>query len=666
MRIVLFKVVVNEVEIVRDLPWDKIVQIKEQLKKLGFKWTGESWRGKVLSPSTVLKLRELLDLKPSEVRKILERCLVNAEGGVIGVDVVDKSLLPDDIQECVVDEVDTVKVVSVPCFVRNFIRKDTKYLSRAATFEEYVAFAIDEFRKKIEKFLVVGNLDLALECAKEYVLSSEKTREIYKRRVEWWTARLHENYVELNFLKRGLLRELASQLKVKYNKVEPDGTIREYLIPAIQRKNIVRVGDGRWRIYFPQFFKEKVAEILQQSGYIVRIVEYTPKRVTGLVDKVQLYPFQEEALRRWLNNRYRGTIVIPTGGGKTFIALKAIAQLQVRTLILVITEELLEQWAERIEKYLGYRPGKLSGKYDEIRDITVCTYHTAVKDIERLRDRFDLVIADECHHVPAETFKEVLFHLSAPYRIALSATVERSDGNEHLIFLACGEVVYKISYRDLIRYGLVVPVRHYRIYVDLSEEEKKEYEKETNVLKLKSIACKAKAKIDITVRIAKFEHELGSKILIFTQYKSQAEEIYRRLKEELRQVALITGSTRDRDVLFKMFSRGTIRVIVTTTVLDEGVDVPDADTAIIVSGTGSPRQMIQRVGRVVRAISGKREARVYEIVTRKTIEEALSENRHPRQEIEEIECKKILAKDLDRLLRYVRRHVQITSQHDFS
>ncbi len=659
----LLRVAINDaVEIVRDLPWDRIVQIKEQLKKLGFKWTGECWRGRVLSPSTVLKLRELLDLRPSEIRRILETCLVNAEGGVVGVDVVDKSLLPEEIQECIVEEVDTVKVVSVPCFVRNFIRRDTKYLAKATSFEDYIEQGLREFRKSVEKFLIVGNLERALESTKEYLLSSSKTREIYQRRLEWWTARLHENYVEVNFLKRGLLRELMAQLRIRYNKVEPDGTVRELMLPVIKRENIVKVDDHRWRIYFPQFFKERVAEILRHAGYRVEEVEYVPKKLRGISDKVSLYPFQEEALQRWLANKHRGTIVIPTGGGKTFIALKAMAQLQVRTLVLVITEELLEQWAHRIESFLGYRPGRLSGKYDELREITVCTYHTAVKDIDRLRDRFDLVIADECHHVPAETFKQVLFQLSAPYRMALSATVERSDGNEHLIFLACGEVVYRVSYRDLVKHGLVVPVRHFRIYVDLSDDEKRLYEKKTNILELKSIACRARAKIDVAVRIARTEYELGSKILIFTQYKSQAEELYRRLREEIGKVALITGSTRNRETLFRMFSKGAIRVIVTTTVLDEGVDVPDADTAIIVSGTGSSRQMIQRIGRVVRAAPGKKEARVYELVTRRTVEEALSENRHPKKEIEEIECRRVLARELEKLLRHIHKLASSSAQ----
>ena len=978
MTEVLFRVVINDaVEIVRDWPWDRIVKVKDQLKRLGFKWTGEYWKGRVLSFSAILKLRDLLDLRPSEIKKILETSLTHSEGGAIGIEVEDASLLPDAVRECIIDTVDNVHIVSIPCFVRNFVRKDTKYLGKVSSFEEYVDVALQEFKKLVEKFSIVGNLELALERTREFVLESTRTRELYERRVNWWLALLHENFVELNFLKKGLLKELRESLKIKYNKVDSEGNIQEVLIPAIKRENVIKTADGKWRIYFPQFFKQKVADILRNLGYVVKEVEYKPRQVHNIVDRVNLLPFQEKALSKWLENNCRGTIVIPTGGGKTFIALKAMAKLKVRTLVLVITEELLEQWHERIHKYLGYWAGRLSGKYDELREITVCTYHTAVKRIDELRDYFDLIIADECllkgtvviledggfkdienvenndrvlaggsvsnvdlyrkvvdkicvlytdfgpirttlthphiiarlengkvklsvkqardvklgdyllvprslphtckytipedvvtllaylsclgeeqdhvivlerdrelaqllsrlnidytlfgssilvekrsilnllgslgipvsdcckiagdvpsfvsyldvhgiwtflckcakligqerdglvelvhrnerlvkklqllflkfgifsafdcvgdycrlvlgrdvlhklrdgnlimtvpdggaglvslngfdfilvpvrrvevlrgvfevydfttdthlfvadgylthncHHVPAETFKEVMLNMSAPYRMALSATVERSDGNEHLIYLACGELVYRITYRELIRYGLVVPVRHYRIYVDLTEEEREEYERAKNVLQLKSIAGKASAKIDVACKIALFEYELGSKILIFTQYVNQAEEIYKKLREHVRQVALITGETRDRDLILKQFAKGNVKILVATTVLDEGVDVPDADVAIIVSGTGSSRQMIQRIGRVVRAVPGKTEARVYEIVARRTIEEALSENRHPKEEIEEVECVKVLAKDLDRLLRRVKNRLAMSS-----
>ena len=903
-----FKVDVNGVLIKRQWSWGTVVRVKDELKRMGFKWdaANTTWVGKLSRISDIEKLRELLRLSANEYELIVKPLLRAS---------VKVPKVPEEFKQCTIGN-----RVNVPCVVKNIM--EDEYIE-ADTFEDYITKLVG---KAMEK-LGVRDSEASEEAIK-ILLNDHSLRETYGRKVEWRLAIVDNGKVTLNFLAKGLLKSLR-EIRVPYNTVDKQGNLNRYEIPVIGKDDVYKDGD-KWVIRFPVFEKQTIVSLLRKLGYVIKEVEWKPRSITVPKDNVNLLDFQRNALEAWIKNGYKGTVVIPTGGGKTFIALKAIAAVKVPTIVLVVTEELMNQWHDRIRKMLGIDAGRLGGGFNEIKDVTVAIYNSAVKYINDIRDRFDLAVFDEClpydalivtdrglipigeivekklpvkvlthkgrfmritryfkiplvkrlvkvthekgeltltedhliltrdgwkpaitlkkgdvlyfynvnrevesdslndaqrwalinsitndkehenthdslftpvrvinveviktkerhseiftkglpnsvndgvhewvrvssngnsssgliieqwinkpmkgwsfhnnephlmeewhsnasnksgarhnyallqptfssyvnydggkedhgisqansirdpgedefvydleveedhsfiadgivvhncHHVPAETFKNVAFKLTAPYRLALSATPTRKDGNEELIYLTSGGVVHKATYLDMVHAGLVVPIRHFRIYVRLSEEEVKEYRSigEDNAIMLRNTAAQAKAKIPVAIQLTKLEHSLGSKVIVFTQYIEQAEEIYEELRKELgAKVALITSKTSNRDEIFEKFKLGNVKVLVTTTVLDEGIDVPDADVAIVVSGTGSPRQMIQRVGRVVRQTEGKVEARVYEIIAKNTIEEALSNERHPDDEVYEKECRKYDEKDLSLLLNRVK------------
>lgn len=344
----------------------------------------------------------------------------------------------------------------------------------------------------------------------------------------------------------------------------------------------------------PVALLDKYLARLQSLGFKVELlVEEKPSFSLPLSKNFELLPHQEEAFQLWMR-RKRGTIAIFTRGGKSFIALEAIYRLRKPALILVTTQELMATWLDYLEKYLGlprHFIGVLGAGDQKIREITVATYASAVKYIDTIKDKFELAIFDEAHHVPAATFKNVALRLDSLYRLALSATPTRRDNNHDLLYELCGGLLYTLSYEDLVKLKVVAPIEEFQAYFVETDEEK--------LSKLSEILEKYK----------------GVKTLVFTQYLKTAEKVYSFLKEKGYKAVIITGQTpaAKRELLFKDFLEGRANIIVSTTVLDEGITVPDAEIAIIYEGSGEGRQMIQRIGRVLGYAPGKT-AKIFEIV----------------------------------------------------
>jgi superfamily II DNA or RNA helicase len=373
---------------------------------------------------------------------------------------------------------------------------------------------------------------------------------------------------------------------------------------------------------------------------------------------LELRDYQEDALHAWLEAGKKGVIVLPTGAGKTIIALKAISLLSEPTLICVPTLDLIEQWQSQISKELKTKVGVYGGGIHELEPITVATYDTAYLRAEELGNKFAFVIFDEVHHLPAPGYTNIAEMLVAPYRMGLTATYEREDGLHSELDRLVGGKIFELAIDELVGEHLADFVVE-KIVVDLTPEEKKEYEKEYKIyldylaksnISLKSpgdfrklvlrsgrdpeareallarhrtrvIALNASNKMDVLKDI--LEKHAGDRILIFTEYNDLVYEISRKFL-----IPSITHKTpkNERVENLDKFRRGNYNIIVTSKVLDEGVDVPEARVGVILSGTGSKREFVQRLGRILRKKENK-SAVLYEIITKATSEVAISKKR---------------------------------------
>nr|WP_211096508.1 DEAD/DEAH box helicase family protein [Acidilobus sp. 7A] len=408
-----------------------------------------------------------------------------------------------------------------------------------------------------------------------------------------------------------------------------------------------------------------VLAYFRESGISVEdeVISPLPLQL-GRGEELKLRDYQRRALEAWRRAGRRGVVVIPTGAGKTIIALEAIREVAGATIVLVPTIDLLWQWSRAIAKHLGVTPGVLGGGEDEVRGITVSTYDSAYSRAEELGNRFVLAVFDEVHHLPSPGYMEVAQVLAAPYRLGLTATPEREDGRHSLLPDLVGPIVIRVSPAEL-RGKYLADYDVKRVYVSLTDDERARYEELRRRLRgdlgrlglrlrslddfhrLLSLAARdpvAKDAVEAwyeSVRLAvnsraKLEalRELlreysDRKVLVFTRDTEMAYAISREFL-----VPAVTYKTpkEERAKVLEMFRRGDYRVIVASSVFDEGVDVPDAGVAVIVGGYGTPRQFVQRLGRVLRPAEGKR-ALLIELVTRGTVDGRISRRRREGAEV---------------------------------
>lgn len=391
----------------------------------------------------------------------------------------------------------------------------------------------------------------------------------------------------------------------------------------------------------------------------------------------QLYVWQQEALQRWRDNRYRGIIDAVTGAGKTRLAVAAIDEHQKsggKTVVLVPTIVLLHQWVAVLDGALpGVRIGRVGdGLHDDLdrNDVIVSVIASARNRAFLLRGAAGLLVVDECHRSASDKNQEALDD-RFERRLGLSATHERLDSAHETVLLPYfNRVVYTLTYERAIEDGVIANVRAAFVGVSFTDEEMQQYQKIAknltttrrtlirtfgcraapfslfldDVLRLtrsgpmkasmaanrwltlwrekKALLAETPAKIEaITALTATFDD--ADRTLLFTQSIASANALALSLTEGGRPTKAHHSdlSTDERDEIMNAFADGRVRILASVQTLEEGVDVPEADVAVIVASSKQRRQMIQRMGRVMRRKTDGRDARFIILFVKDTDED---------------------------------------------
>ncbi|WP_369680776.1 DEAD/DEAH box helicase family protein [Halorubellus sp. JP-L1] len=373
--------------------------------------------------------------------------------------------------------------------------------------------------------------------------------------------------------------------------------------------------------------EDRVAEVkrvLYEAGYPVedgRDLESGDALDVHL--HLRLRDYQQEWVDRF-EEKGAGVLVGPPGSGKTVAAMGCIEAVGGETLVLVPSRELATQWREELLAHTDLtdsQVGEYHGGTKQIRPVTIATYQTAGMD--RHRQLFDdrewgLVVYDEVHHVPAPIHRRSV-DLQSKHRLGLTASPVRGDDREEEIFTLVGPPI-GTDWDALFDAGFVqdpdVEVR----YVPWGSDDAQERHAKRDGHDKRQAAAANPAKIAETTHVLEREHP-EKKALVFVEYLDHGTEL-----AEALDAPFISGDMphSERDRLFREFRNGDRRVLVVSRVADEGIDLPDAEVAVVASGLGgSRRQGTQRAGRTMRPEGS---AHVVVLATRGTNEEEFAQN----------------------------------------
>jgi superfamily II DNA or RNA helicase len=310
----------------------------------------------------------------------------------------------------------------------------------------------------------------------------------------------------------------------------------------------------------------------------------------------------------------QGLLLRPPGTGKTQIALAFAAACRTRTLVLVHTEDILNQWVEYTEQAIPELKGKVGvirGKTCTIGHITIATVQTLNRSYlnkgNKWWSQFGAVIADEAHHVAAASWEAVLNACPAFYRFGFTASATRADGMHPTMRFLIGPVIHRQKFSSPVELE-VVPVRTnfnalYRGHFDWT--------------RLVNALVTDRERNKLIARIADEEIRNGNSVLVLSRRIEHLEHIAELMREDGEILAAATVSKPERKRILAAFKKGEVRCVLATQLADEALDVPRLNRVLLTHPGKHEGRIIQQIGRAIRVFGEKDDAVIYDFVDKR-------------------------------------------------
>ncbi len=358
-------------------------------------------------------------------------------------------------------------------------------------------------------------------------------------------------------------------------------------------------------VFLPKGFIGKLLRYCNEQKIAYHLIDERKKLAEAAYSfKAALHPYQQDAFDM-ANKKDMGIIVAPPGSGKTIIGLCILASKKQPALIIVHRKQLFDQWVERIQSFLGIAEqfiGKIGAGHQKIGTHITVAMMQSLATLEASNDLFSSfgsIIIDECHHVPAKTFRDTINRFSSYYLYGLTATPIRKSNDERLIFIHIGDVIATVKYpigNALSSGKLAVVIRETMLLMSFDY-------KIDQLEMFNRILIHDSARNQLIIDDIKLEATTGKKILVLTERKAHI-DILRQYLKSAHEVITISGddAAPARKLKLQQIKEGNFQVLISTgQYLGEGADFGDLSCLVLAYPFAFEGKLIQYIGRVQRS-----------------------------------------------------------------